>query len=100
MSEKRVLTMPGDGKPAMPQRGPYIVDVEGGKEYSWCSCGLSRTQPWCDGSHAGTSFEPLVFEAPISGEFHMCGCKQSDNKPYCFGNCRGHTPENTKVPLF
>ena len=57
-------------------------------------------QPWCDDAHVGTGFEPIEFEAPISGEFHMCGCKQSDNKPYCFGTCRGHTPENTKLDLF
>lgn len=76
--------------PVSPQIGPYAVNVEEGKTYLWCSCGLSGTQPWCDGSHAGTGFEPIEFVAPISGEFYMCGCKRSDNKPYCFGNCRGH----------
>lgn len=76
--------------PRSPQVGPYIVQVKEGERYRWCSCGLSRTQPWCDDAHAGTGFEPIEFEAPISGEFHMCGCKHSDNKPYCFGNCRGH----------
>lgn len=76
--------------PAVPQVSPYIVMVEEGRRYRWCSCGLSKTQPWCDDSHVGTGFEPIEFEAPISGEFYMCGCKRSDNKPYCFGNCRGH----------
>lgn len=70
--------------------GPYAEMVEADREYLWCSCGLSRSQPWCDGSHEGTGFEPIAFVAPISGEFYMCGCKRSDNKPYCFGNCRGH----------
>ena len=77
-------------KPAVPQNGPYTVIVEEGKEYSWCACGLSKTQPWCDGSHDGTDFDPMIFTAPISAEFVMCGCKRSNNKPYCFGNCRGH----------
>jgi len=80
--------------PAAPEtgspKGPYVVMVTEGVTYRWCSCGLSSTEPWCDDSHVGTSFEPIEFEAPISGEFHMCGCKESDNKPYCFGNCRGH----------
>lgn len=76
--------------PIASQPGPYVVIVEEGRHYRWCSCGLTRTQPWCDDSHAGTGFEPIEFEAPISGEFHMCGCRGSDNKPYCFGNCRGH----------
>ena len=88
------------GLPLSPQCGPYVVQVEAGRHYRWCSCGLSANQPWCDDAHEGTGFEPIEFEAPISGEFHMCGCKQSDNKPYCYGSCRGYTPENTKWDLF
>ena len=100
MSEKRRLPVADDDLPAMPQRGPYVVNVEAGRKYFWCGCGLSATQPWCDGSHRDTKLGPIAFEAPISGEFYMCGCKQSQNKPYCFGSCRGHTRENTKVDLF
>ena len=81
---------PAQPRPVVPQVGPYIVMVEQGQRYRWCACGRSKTQPWCDGSHTGTGFAPVEFEAPVSGEFHMCGCKRSDNKPYCFGNCRGH----------
>ena len=77
-------------RPACPQNGPYVVMVEHGREYLWCACGTSKSQPWCDGSHKGTSYEPIAFTAPLSAEFHMCGCKRSNNKPYCFGNCRGH----------
>lgn len=76
--------------PVASQPGPYVVQVVAGRTYRWCSCGLSAAQPWCDGSHEGTGFEPIEFEAPLDAEFHMCGCKRSDNKPYCFGNCRGH----------
>ncbi len=77
-------------EPLSPQTGPYPVKVEAGKTYRWCSCGRSRTQPWCDGSHKGTTFEPVEFVAPITEIFYMCGCKRSDNAPYCFGNCSGH----------
>lgn len=76
--------------PVSPQVAPYAVDVVEGTRYAWCSCGLSASQPWCDGSHTGTGFEPIEFVAPISGTFYMCGCKKSDNKPYCFGNCTGY----------
>lgn len=100
MSMKRKLPTAGERDPKMPQRGPYVVNVEAGARYLWCSCGRSRSQPWCDGSHAGTEFAPVAFEAPISGEFHMCGCKQSANKPFCFGTCRGHTAENSRWDLF
>lgn len=83
-------TKDSDGLPLSPRNGPYAVQVEEGRSYRWCSCGLSRTQPWCDDAHEGTDFEPIEFVAPISAEFMMCGCKRSDNKPYCFGTCRGH----------
>ncbi|MGI9511383.1 MAG: CDGSH iron-sulfur domain-containing protein [Anderseniella sp.] len=99
MSEKRTLPVQQAGAPVMSKRGPYIVEVEAGETYLWCSCGRSKTQPWCDQSHAGTGFEPIEFVAPISGEFHICGCRQSENKPFCFGTCRGHTPENSKWDL-
>lgn len=77
-------------RPVCAQNGPYAVMVEQDREYLWCACGQSANQPWCDGSHAGSEFQPIAFTAPISAEFHMCGCKRSNNKPYCFGNCRGH----------
>ncbi|PJA95818.1 MAG: hypothetical protein CO129_09635 [Ignavibacteriales bacterium CG_4_9_14_3_um_filter_34_10] len=37
-------------EPNIPQKSPYMVDVEPGK-YWWCSCGKSAMQPFCDGSH-------------------------------------------------
>lgn len=100
MSEERTPPAQQSGDPVGSKRGPYIVQVKAGETYLWCSCGLSKTQPWCDQSHADTSFEPIEFVAPISGEFHICGCRQSQNKPFCFGTCRGHTPENSKSDLF
>jgi CDGSH-type Zn-finger protein len=26
--------------------------VEAGKDYFWCACGRSASQPFCDGSHS------------------------------------------------
>ncbi len=37
--------------PAVPQKSPYKVIVEEDKTYFWCACGLSKKQPFCDGSH-------------------------------------------------
>jgi len=83
-------------KPNCPQRAPYEMQVEEGKTYVWCSCGLSASQPWCDGSHEGTKFEPVSFVAFMTGVFFMCGCKKSDNPPYCFGNCTGNAQRYKK----
>lgn len=35
--------------PVVAQAGPYKVTLEEGKRYSWCTCGLSEKQPFCDG---------------------------------------------------
>ena len=45
------------------QMSPYPIDVVEGKSYYWCSCGQSAKQPFCDGSHKGTTFNPVVFKA-------------------------------------
>ena len=39
------------------------VEVEKGKSYYWCACGQSKNQPFCDGSHKGTEFNPVVYKA-------------------------------------
>ena len=31
--------------------GPYCVELEADKTYSWCRCGRGKTQPFCDGTH-------------------------------------------------
>ena len=38
------------------QKSPIPVEVEAGKSYWWCACGLSKNQPFCDGSHASIKF--------------------------------------------
>jgi CDGSH-type Zn-finger protein len=51
----------------------------------WMLCGGSSIQPFCDGSHSGTSFTPHVFTAEKSGEAHLCMCKRTGNVPFCDG---------------
>ena len=68
-----------------PQKNPYTVDVEQGKTYYWCACGRSKNQPWCDGSHKGTDFEPTAFTAEKTETAYLCGCKKTGTRPFCDG---------------
>jgi CDGSH iron-sulfur domain-containing protein 3 len=61
------------------------VLVEAGKSYWWCACGLSKKQPFCDGSHNNTSFAPVRYQAVETGSKLFCVCKQTRNAPLCDG---------------
>lgn len=73
-------------KPLVPQKAPYPVDVEQGKTYYWCTCGRSARQPFCDGSHQGSSFAPKAWTAEKTGTAYFCGCKASANGALCDGS--------------
>ena len=67
------------------QKGPYAVEVEAGRTYAWCACGRSANQPFCDGSHKGTGFSPVIEKPAQSGTVYFCGCKHTGSAPYCDG---------------
>ena len=69
-------------EPERPQLNPYQVELEAGKRYAWCRCGRSKKQPFCDGSHAGTGIEPLMFTAERTELALLCGCKDTGDPPY------------------
>lgn len=77
-----------DMLPACPQKMPYRIEVEAGKSYWWCACGKSSTQPFCDGSHRGSGFSPVEYQAEEPVTISFCGCKRSGNKPQCDGTHR------------
>lgn len=72
-------------KPVIAQKSPYVVDVEEGKSYYWCSCGKSASQPFCDGSHKGSEFVPVSFTANKTEKVYLCGCKKTKTPPFCDG---------------
>ena len=72
--------------PVPAQIGPYQVELEEGRMYAWCACGLSERQPFCDGKHKGTGIEPTRFKAESTGTFNICGCKDTDEAPFCDGS--------------
>ena len=79
-----------EGIPDVPfSRGssPATVKVKGGRRYSWCACGLSKTQPFCDNTHRGsTTMRSLKFTPLKDGEVHLCMCKRTKNPPFCDGS--------------
>ena len=71
--------------PVIAAKKPISVELKKGETYYWCKCGKSANQPFCDGSHRGTDFTPLAFEAEEDGEAWLCQCKFSKNAPFCDG---------------
>ena len=65
---------------------PIAVEVVEGKSYFWCACGRSKRQPFCDGSHKDTGFEPVKWTAEKSGRKFFCVCKQTGKAPFCDGS--------------
>ena len=81
-------------KPRIADTRPIPVNLKSGKGYHWCSCGRSSTQPFCDGSHRGTEFSPLVFQVEKDDKYFLCQCKQTRNPPYCDGSHKKITSED------
>ena len=46
---------------------PMFTEVVQGKSYVWCACGLSKSQPFCDGSHSRTDITPVKYTAAKTG---------------------------------
>jgi CDGSH-type Zn-finger protein len=63
---------------------PLMAELEPGIYY-WCSCGLSKTGPFCDGSHKGTNFEPVEFVVIAKKKMGLCQCQRTKNPPSCDG---------------
>ena len=72
--------------PVIAQKAPYGINVEAGKKYFWCACGLSKKQPFCDGSHKTTAMTPLPYTAPESRRVFFCACKKTAGQPLCDGS--------------
>ena len=70
------------------QKAPYKIRVEKGKLYSWCACGYSSTQPFCDGSHRekAPGIKSIKYLADADAEIRFCGCKHSKNGVLCDGS--------------
>ncbi|XP_029362413.1 CDGSH iron-sulfur domain-containing protein 3, mitochondrial isoform X2 [Echeneis naucrates] len=81
----QLSTLPPE--PVIPSKKPFKVELLGGKRYSWCTCGYSKKQPFCDGAHKlkAQGLSPLRFVPETDSTAWLCGCKYTNNPPYCDG---------------
>jgi CDGSH-type Zn-finger protein len=73
-------------EPEIGGRAPLPFDVVAGETYWWCACGRSKTQPFCDGSHKITAFNPTEWVAPETKRVFFCTCKRTKTAPLCDGS--------------
>lgn len=72
-------------KPIIADNKPQKVTLSKDQKYYFCACGRSENQPFCDGSHKGTSLTPKAFTAEKDGDAWLCACKHTGNAPFCDG---------------
>ena len=74
-------------EPKIAQKAPYKIELLATYRYAWCACGLSKMQPFCDGSHTSTKtgIKPIVWTEDRDQTVFLCGCKHSGNRQFCDG---------------
>jgi len=65
-------------------RRPVALDMAPGTSH-YCTCGLSRNQPFGDGNHRGTDFLPQEFVVDEQQRLALCQCKYTKEAPHCDG---------------
>lgn len=72
----------------MDKKGPFLINAEKDTVLSWCTCGFSSADPFCDGSHRdhAENKRSLKFSVSESGEYALCSCKQTKTPPFCDGS--------------
>ena len=71
--------------PVVAQKSPFVQKQQPGSYY-WCACGRSKTQPFCDGAHKGSTFAPLKVDLAEAKTVAWCGCKHSQTGAFCDGS--------------
>ena len=56
--------------------------------YFYCTCGMSKNQPFCNGAHKNTRFKPTKVTIEKNEMIPWCLCKYSDKGHICDGKHR------------
>ena len=68
---------------------PVILILNKGELKSWCACGRSLNQPWCDGAHraepVNSEVRSVKFTLDEDRTVALCLCKKTSNPPFCDG---------------
>jgi CDGSH-type Zn-finger protein len=75
-------------EPIVFQKFPVVQQAQPGT-YWWCSCGASKKQPFCDGTHKGTAFGPVEVKVAETRTVAWCACKHSKAGAFCDGSHKG-----------
>ena len=73
---------------------PFKINVKKYHLYTWCGCGRSHSQPFCDGTHGHIAMKkiikggPVKYIAPEDREIWFCMCKQVRYHIYICTNYR------------
>jgi CDGSH-type Zn-finger protein len=92
----KVPDMSSDDRP-IPQRMPIVGVAEAG-EYTWCACGRSANQPYCDGSHKNSGYLPLRVVVKSDRKVAWCACKRTGTPPFCDGSHAKLPPDAPSGP--
>uniref|UniRef100_A0A673W8P5 Iron-binding zinc finger CDGSH type domain-containing protein n=1 Tax=Salmo trutta TaxID=8032 RepID=A0A673W8P5_SALTR len=87
-------------EPVIASKKPFKVELVGGKRHSWCTCGHSKKQPFCDGTHKtkAQGLMPLRFVPEKDSKAWLCGCKYTANPPYCDGTHKQEFIQSALLP--
>jgi CDGSH iron-sulfur domain-containing protein 3 len=82
-------------QPVIAGTEPVCISVAPDKNYSWCTCGLSQKQPFCDSAHKqieGMPYRSLKVKFKASEDVWFCLCKRTKTPPFCDGSFNGCEP--------